>query len=105
MTDFDDYQFKATLSRLHSASSHYLFLNLAAEVGEVLSLEAKLIRDGGDFDTYRQALKKELGDVLWHVACLANEHGFNLSEIAQTNIDKLADRKARNVIQGSGDER
>lgn len=102
---FDEYQFKCELTRLKTASDLYCFLNLAGEVGEVLSLEAKLIRDGSNMETYRQSLKKELGDVLWHVAMIAKDHGFLLSEIAETNIDKLTSRKARNTITGNGDDR
>jgi NTP pyrophosphatase (non-canonical NTP hydrolase) len=102
---FDEYQFKCEMTRLPSSSDMYCFLNLAAEVGEVLSLEAKLIRDGADMKVYRENLKKELGDVLWHVAMIARDHGFSLSEVAQTNIDKLTSRKARNTISGHGDNR
>ena len=102
---FDEYQFKCEMTRLPSASDTYCFLNLAAEVGEVLSLEAKLFRDGADMKEYRDNLKKELGDVMWHIAMIARDHGFLLSEVAETNIDKLMSRKARNTISGNGDDR
>ncbi len=102
---FDEYQFKCGLTRLKTASDLYCFLNLAAEVGEVLSLEAKLIRDGGSMETYRENLKKELGDILWHVAMIGSDHGFSMTEIAETNIDKLTSRMARNTITGNGDNR
>lgn len=105
MSDFDEYQFKCGLTRLNTASDLYCFLNLAAEAGEVLSLEAKLLRDGGNIVEYREKLKKELGDVLWHVAMIAKDHGFSLSEVAQENIDKLTSRMARNTITGNGDDR
>lgn len=103
--NFEEYQMKVGLTRLKSASDVYCFLNLAGEVGEVLSLEAKLIRDGGNIEEYRQDLKKELGDVLWHIAAIASDHGFDLADVAQHNIDKLASRMARNKISGSGDHR
>lgn len=102
---FDEYQFKCGLTRLKSSSDLYCFLNLAAEVGEVLSLEAKLIRDGGNMEEYRLNLKKELGDILWHVAMIGQDHGFSMNEIAEANIDKLTSRKARNTISGNGDNR
>lgn len=91
--------------RLPSANGTYAFMNLAGEVGEVLSLEAKMIRDGGNIDEYRAALCKELGDVLWHIAAIADDNGLLLNNIAATNIAKLASRKARNQLKGSGDER
>lgn len=53
----------------------------------------------------RDALKKELGDVLWYVAAAARELGFDLSDVAHANLDKLHDRAARGVLQGSGDNR
>lgn len=102
---FEEYEFKANLSRLPSADYTYAILNLGAEAGEVLSLEAKMRRDGGNLHEYMDSMKKELGDVLWHVAMIANDNGFSLAEIAEANIDKLTSRVARNKIKGSGDER
>jgi NTP pyrophosphatase (non-canonical NTP hydrolase) len=102
---FEEYQLKVRMTRLDSATDIYCFLNLAAEAGEVCALEAKLIRDGGDFEYYRQNLKKELGDVMWHVAAIALDHGFDLASIAEANIEKLKGRMARNTIKGNGDDR
>lgn len=102
---FEEYEMKVGLTRLPSADTTYCFLNLAAEVGEVLSLEAKLLRDGGKYEVYNENLRKELGDVLWHIAALAADHGFTLAEIAEKNIEKLASRMARNTLKGSGDDR
>lgn len=103
--DFDEYQFKCKLTRMPTADTTYAFLNLAGEVGEVLAIEAKIRRDGGAHISYREALKKELGDVLWHIAILADDNGFSLSEVAETNIEKLRSRLARNQISGNGDNR
>jgi NTP pyrophosphatase (non-canonical NTP hydrolase) len=47
----------------------------------------------------------ELGDVLWYVAQLSSELGFELNAVAEANLSKLASRSARNVIGGSGDHR
>jgi NTP pyrophosphatase (non-canonical NTP hydrolase) len=52
-----------------------------------------------------QAIGDEIGDVLWYMAALARDLGLSLDDIADRNIQKLLDRKARNVIQGSGDNR
>lgn len=48
---------------------------------------------------------KELGDVLWQVASVADDYGFSLSDVADANLDKLSDRSRRGVIDGSGDTR
>lgn len=103
--NFTEYQMKAMAFRLPSANSEYALLNLAGEVGEVLSLEAKLIRDGGNVDEFRAKLKKELGDVLWHVAAIAKDNAMDLHDVAVGNIHKLAQRQTNNTIKGSGDDR
>jgi hypothetical protein len=43
--------------------------------------------------------------VLWYVAQLSSELGFDLDTVASANLAKLADRQQRNVIGGSGDQR
>lgn len=77
------------------------------EAGEVQGALKKIIRDddGQITPTRHTTLVAELGDVLWYVARLADEIGVPLSEIAETNIRKLADRKRRGAISGSGDYR
>lgn len=50
-------------------------------------------------------IAKEVGDVLWYVATMANDLGISLESIAEMNIEKLKSRKARGVIGGSGDNR
>jgi NTP pyrophosphatase (non-canonical NTP hydrolase) len=50
-------------------------------------------------------VRKELGDILWYLARVARCSGFYLEEIASYNLEKLEDRKNRNVISGKGDNR
>lgn len=102
--NFDMYQSMCRAFRAASASHEYLVMGLLAEAGEVADKYAKALRDGPslDFDT---ALAKELGDILWFIASIADDLDIPMSEIAQGNIDKLTSRKARNVIHGSGDDR
>ena len=85
----------------------YPTLGLSGESGEVADKVKKVIRDqNGVFDeSSREAIKLELGDVLWYVAQLAGELGYDLDEIATANLDKLASRAARGRISGSGDSR
>lgn len=102
--NLNEYQQNALSFRLPTASPAYALINLGGEVGELYSLLAKAERDGAKPDL-QVNVGKELGDILWHVAAIANDFGFGLEEIAEGNIDKLSSRKANNTIQGSGDDR
>lgn len=77
-------------------------LGLVGEAGEVAELIKKSIRDK-TFDV--EKLSKELGDVLFYVAALANLHDLELVGILDDNVEKLHSRKLRNKLQGSGDNR
>lgn len=85
----------------------YTALGLASEAGEVTDKVKKVIRDsGGVFsDDAKDAIKKELGDVLWYVSGLAWELGYTLDQVADANITKLSSRYDRGKIGGSGDDR
>lgn len=85
----------------------YPTLGLVGEAGEVAEKAKKLIRDGNGTLTSEAAEKMamELSDVCWYVAVLAAELGYDLETILQANLDKLASRQARGVLQGSGDDR
>lgn len=85
----------------------YPVLGLLGEAGEVAEKVKKIFRDKkGKVDREtRENLVKELGDVLWYVTQVASEFELSLDEIAARNIEKLASRKERGVLRGSGDER
>jgi len=108
--DFATYQQQSRqTARYPNAGSNPIYptLGLCGEAGEVADKVKKVIRDrGGSFSPeVVQALKLELGDVLWYVAQLSTELGLDLAEVAAANLDKLASRAARNVISGDGDHR
>ena len=101
--DMDNYQYLVKQFKKKTANQMYLLLGLSGEVGELHSKAAKCIRDETEVDA--EALKAELGDVLWFVAMLADVWGMDLGDVAQYNYTKLKDRFERNVIGGSGDNR
>ncbi len=85
----------------------YPTLGLVGEAGEVADKVKKVLRDKkGIFDKYsKDEIKFELGDVLWYIAQLSSELGYELEEIANSNLQKLNSRKIRGKIKGSGDNR
>ncbi len=85
----------------------HLLLGLCGEAGEIAEKTKKIVRDHeSDFAKLDKSdLTKELGDVLWHVAVIANYFNISLDEVGETNIQKLADRLKRGAIGGSGDDR
>lgn len=121
----NEYQEQAMSTCMETCDNFaYMMLNLVGEVGEFSSKVAKLIRkgrkqitDNGLYSTidgaayewtdneFREELKKEAGDILWQLAGLCREMGWELEDVAQGNLDKLASRKERGVIDGNGDNR
>jgi NTP pyrophosphatase (non-canonical NTP hydrolase) len=65
-------------------------MGLAGETGELVDLMKKTIYHGHDY--VRETVVKELGDILWYLALLANDLGITLDEIAVTNLSKLKGR-------------
>lgn len=75
---------------------------LPGEVGEVLELIKKEVRDG---TVNREGLKKELGDVAYYWARICSAYGFTPEEVLQCNMDKLLARREAGTLRGSGNDR
>lgn len=127
--ELNDYQNKAMSTCMDSSRNmSYMAMGLVSEVGEFMGKVAKAIRKGdvhignNDQDSdlhytigfmadpdrcceWEKDLKHELGDILWFAAGIAEVMGWTLEEVAQENIDKLASRQKRGVIDGNGDNR
>lgn len=108
--DLSEYQARARATAVYpQAGDNLLYptLGLCGEAGEVAEKIKKMVRDdaGRLTDERRDALAKELGDVLWYLAQIATEADLDLDAVAAANLEKLSSRRRRNVLQGSGDDR
>ena len=111
---FDEYQAQA-LKTAYTDPDHIDTLmektiwamGVAGEAGEVVEKWKKIVayKNGEISPEDKAELKKELGDVIWYIAVMAHSLGLSLEEVMQLNVQKLADRQARGVIKGSGDNR
>ena len=108
--EFDSYQIKARKTAMYpdlGSNNIYPTLGLVGEAGEVAEKVKKVLRDkNGIFDIEsKEAIKKELGDVLWYLANLCSEFNFSLNDVAMLNLEKLELRASSGKISGSGDDR
>lgn len=109
MLDFNEYQDVARKTAIYPAQYKMVYpvIGLAGEAGEVSEKVKKVIRDKeGYFDEEdKEAIAKEIGDVLWYLSALATDLGLRLDDIADANLQKLEDRQKRQVLGGNGDDR
>jgi NTP pyrophosphatase (non-canonical NTP hydrolase) len=108
--EMDDYQRGALRTASPRDANNellHLVLGLVGESGEVAEKFKKWVRDLGSDEAKidRPGIAKELGDVLWYLAVLADYLDLSLDDIATANLTKLADRHARGVLHGNGDNR
>jgi NTP pyrophosphatase (non-canonical NTP hydrolase) len=113
----NDYQAAARKTAMGNSLDHFVH-GLTEEAGEVAGVMKRFHRGDDKYhfprhrleiprmsDLAKEKLLDEIGDVLWYVAMIAYELETSMEDVAQRNIDKLADRAARKVITGSGDKR
>ena len=118
--ELNEYQKRAMDTCLPSCDNFsYMMLNLVGEVGEFAGKVAKRIRKeellmGGAENAENKLtslaltrgeqyeilddLKSEAGDILWQLAGLCKVMGWDLNDVAQCNLDKLANRKKDGTI-------
>ena len=115
----NEYQKAAMTTCMPSCENFsYMTLNLMGELGEFTSKIGKLIRKGKAHiensklvvhddvtDEEMKAIRAEGGDITWQLFGLFSVFGWDANSICQENLDKLASRKERGKIDGSGDFR
>ncbi len=88
----DDYQAMCMRS-CANLNGVNMVLGLCGETGEIADIVKKVEFHGHPMDEATvEKLKLECGDVFWYLALLSKHLGFNLSEIATSNIEKLQKR-------------
>ena len=109
ISDLDMYQQVAKTTAIYPREQAIIYptLGLTGEAGEVANKVKKIIRDGTNKNNENlvQEISAEIGDCLWYISVLAGDIGVKLSDIANNNLIKLANRKKNNTIHGSGDDR
>ncbi len=107
--DFNEYQKEAKKTLIYKKDDklQYLTLGLTGEAGEVADKIKKIMRDkdGKVSEEDKDALVKELGDVLWYMSQVADFLGIEFEQVAKQNLEKLFSRYERGVIKGEGDNR
>ena len=109
VSDLDMYQKVAITTAIYPREQAIIYptLGLTGEAGEVANKVKKIIRDDGNKinESLVQETSAEIGDCLWYISVLADDIGCKLSDIANTNLIKLENRKKKGTIKGSGDKR
>ena len=109
VSDLDMYQKVAKQTAIYPREQAIIYptLGLTGEAGEVANKVKKIIRDDGNKinEGLVQEISAEIGDCLWYISILADDIGIKLSDIANANLIKLANRKKKGTIHGSGDGR
>lgn len=131
--ELNEYQKRAMKTCMPTCRNFgYMMLNLVGEVGEFSGKVAKAIRkdlvfighpttgmkkneesnlcNGKKSDVFihaelKEEMEKEAGDILWQLSGLCEIMGWSLEDVAKMNLEKLASRKKRGVIDGNGDNR
>ena len=109
ISDLDMYQQVAKQTAIYPREQAIIYptLGLTGEAGEVANKVKKIIRDDGNKinEGLVQEISAEIGDCLWYISVLASDIGIKLSDIANSNLIKLENRKKKGTIHGSGDKR
>lgn len=96
--DLDDYQRRAQSTDQYSdteddgTSLIIPVLGAIGELGSLITCFKKRIRDDDAYSRFLPDLKEEIGDILWYLANMASKFDLSLSEIAEENLSKTADR-------------
>lgn len=68
-------------------------LGLAGEVGSILAVAKKLVREGDSYTSFRNDLAEEFGDAIWYLSALCRRAKVPLHEVLEScNVPERTDR-------------
>ena len=92
---------------LHHVSKGLTLVDMVVSHGKIQGILKKSIRDNQGYltSTHEEMIAKELCHIWNHTAQFIYLLGGTEAGVMAANLNKLADRKARGVLQGSGNDR
>jgi NTP pyrophosphatase (non-canonical NTP hydrolase) len=102
-----DWVLKQTTTDIHHVSKGLTLVDMVAAHGRIQGILKKSIRDNEGFLTpnHEVLIALDLCNVWHHTAQFIYLLGGTENGVMNANLNKLADRKARGVLQGSGNNR
>lgn len=92
----------------NTVSTYYTLPNCGYKtIGNIQEILKKAVRthDWIPTEIQKDQLTLLFSDIVYGIQKFCWGYGYNISDVLQQNIEKLADRKERGVIHGGGDER
>ena len=106
--DFRSFQEGAKKTDMHPSTDPdglvIPILGLLGEAGNLATVYKKYLRDGIPWESNRNFIQQELGDLLWYVSTIATHCNLDLDEIARLNLSRAENRYGYNDERWS-DER
>jgi NTP pyrophosphatase (non-canonical NTP hydrolase) len=105
--DVNEYQIRARETAIYpniDNNLNYTLIGLAGEVGELLNIYKKMIRDhnGTLTEEMKEKLIDEMGDIHWYMAMAECEIKIKSGEVLKINLDKLRKRRESGTIHDIG---
>lgn len=102
-----DWVLKQTSTELHHASKGLTLVDMMIAHGRIQGVLKKSIRDNDGFLAAKaeEVIVHELAHIWNHTAQFIYMLGGTENGVMSANLNKLADRKTRGVLQGSGSNR
>lgn len=95
--DIDDYQATAADTVQFNQENEnevisICLLGLSGEVGELATEYKKKIRDGESYQSFREKIIEEMGDIMWYLSSIATHEDIEFSEVLKKNELKITQR-------------